>query len=574
MKFLCALCVLCGLAAPALALDREAFTFTKYDLNVRIEPEQQRLAVRGTITLRNDSSTPLKNLSLQISASLAWRSIQLGGKPVQFVSQPYTSDIDHTGGLSEAIVILPQEIPPKGAVELEIGYEGVIALDTTRLTRIGVSKEQAKHTDWDQIGESFAAVRGVGYVVWYPVAIEAASLSDGNSVFDALGRWKLREKDADVKIALNDEQRDSNADLLLFCNGKGARVIREDGLARFLFTDCSFPPLGRAVPVFAMARYSEVDSHAIDIFYSSAHKVAAENYARAAEKVIPFTTDWFGAPHEKAQLVELLDPDGAPYESGSTLLSPLGDIDSQQAEVAVAHQLTHAFFSSPRLWIYEGIPHFAQAMYRERQDGRQAALDFMTLHIAAIIDTEKTLAAERNSKASEEQSLINTNIEELYRSKAMYVWWMLRDMVGEQALKRALAAYRPDQDTEPSYLQRLVETQNKSDLTWFFDDWVYHDRGLPDFRVDSVYPSQATQGTYMVTVTIENLGGAGAEVPVTVRSGDSEVTKRLEVHAKSKNSFRVVVPSLPQEVVVNDGGVPESDMSNNVFKVRPASEAH
>jgi hypothetical protein len=92
--------------------------------------------------------------------------------------------------------------------------------------------------------------------------------------------------------------------------------------------------------------------------------------------------------------------------------------------------------------------------------------------------------------------------------------------------------------------------------------------------VDSVYPSQATQGTYMVTVTIENLGGAGAEVPVTVRSRDSEVTKRLEVHAKSKNSFRVVVPSLPQEVVVNDGSVPESDMSNNVFKVRPASEAH
>ena len=28
-------------------------------------------------------------------------------------------------------------------------------------------------------------------------------------------------------------------------------------------------------------------------------------------------------------------------------------------------------------------------------------------------------------------ALINTSIEELYRSKAMYVWWMLRDMIGE-----------------------------------------------------------------------------------------------------------------------------------------------
>ena len=55
MKFLYVLCVLCGLNLPAIALDREAFTFTNYNLNVRIEPEQQRLAARGTITLRNDS---------------------------------------------------------------------------------------------------------------------------------------------------------------------------------------------------------------------------------------------------------------------------------------------------------------------------------------------------------------------------------------------------------------------------------------------------------------------------------------------------------------------------------------
>ncbi|PYV99164.1 MAG: hypothetical protein DMG86_14815 [Acidobacteria bacterium] len=99
MKLLHVLCVLCGLLAPASALDREAFTFTKYDLNVRIEPAQQRLAVRGQITLRNDSNGPQKNVSLQISSTLDWRSIKLGGKAVQFVSQPYTSDIDHTGVL-------------------------------------------------------------------------------------------------------------------------------------------------------------------------------------------------------------------------------------------------------------------------------------------------------------------------------------------------------------------------------------------------------------------------------------------------------------------------------------------
>ncbi len=143
MKFLRMVCVLCALAVPTLALDREAFTFTNYDLTVRVEPEQQRLGVRGKITLRNDSPSPQKDIALQISSTLDWKSIAAAGKAVRFVTHEYISDIDHTGELSEAIVILPREVPPKGTIELGIGYEGVIPLDVTRLTRIGVPEDKA-----------------------------------------------------------------------------------------------------------------------------------------------------------------------------------------------------------------------------------------------------------------------------------------------------------------------------------------------------------------------------------------------------------------------------------------------
>jgi hypothetical protein len=96
---------------------------------------------------------------------------------------------------------------------------------------------------------------------------------------------------------------------------------------------------------------------------------------------------------------------------------------------------------------------------------------------------------------------------------------------------------------------------------------------LPDFRVDSVYARPIVNGGYIVTIAIENLGNAGAEVPVTLRMEDGEVTKRLEVHAKSKAAVRIEAPTTPLEVVVNDGSVPESDMSNNVFKVPPPEAA-
>ena len=184
------LCVLCASVVNGFALDREAFTITNYDLKVQVEPEQHRLGARGKITLRNDTPTPQKIAVLQVSSSLDWRSVKAGDKAVQFVTQPYTSDIDHTGGLSEAIVTLPQAILPQGTIELEIAYEGTITLDATRLTRIDTPVEAASSTDWDQISPGFTAVRGVGNVAWYPIATEVANLSEGNSLFEVLGRWK------------------------------------------------------------------------------------------------------------------------------------------------------------------------------------------------------------------------------------------------------------------------------------------------------------------------------------------------------------------------------------------------
>jgi hypothetical protein len=578
MKFLHCFCVIWGLVVPSLALDREAFTFTNYDLNVRVEPEQQRLGVRGKITLRNDSTIPQTNIALQISSTLNWMSIQTDGKAVQFVTHEYTSDIDHTGALSEAIVTLPREVPPTGAIELDIGYEGVIPLDVTRLTRIGVPEDKAKHTDWDQISKSFTALRGVGYVVWYPVAMESANLSEGNSVFETVGRWKLRESNSSVRM-----------DLCFFVSRFAPPMVVTNSQVPGDFagggvggprggyvTACGthvYQSLGQTVPLFLFANYSELDSPAADIRYLPEHKSGAESYSLAAELVVPLVTEWFGAPRLRARTAELVDPAAAPFESGSMLLTPLGGTDSTVYQLSAVHQLTHAAFFSPRPWIYEGLAHFAQALEREQQNGRQAALGFMGRHRPAIADAEKGFVAAHTQNPAANESLINTSTEEFYRSKAMYVWWMLRDMIGDTVLKKALAAYHSDQDKQSAYLPHLIEAQTRRDLEWFFDDWVYRDRGLPDFRVESAYPRARIDGGYTVTIVIENLGDAGAEVPVTLRMEGGEVTKRLEVHAKSKAAVRIEAASTPQEVVVNDGSVPESDISNNAFKIPPPEAA-
>ena len=234
-----------------------------------------------------------------------------------------------------------------------------------------------------------------------------------------------------------------------------------------------------------IADYEVVDRAAVEVHFLRGHDAAAANYGDAAEKAAPFITDWFGKARNKAQTADLADPNAPPFESGSLLLTPLTSTDPKLAGLAAAHQLTHAAFFSPRPWINEGLAHFAQAIYLEHLSGRQAALDYMGLHRSALSAVEKekeNLTTAPRSEDEVQRSLVNTADEELYRSKAMCVWWMLRDMVGEPALKKALASYRPDEDKEPSYMQRLIQAQTKKDLEWFFDDWVYHDRGLPELQ--------------------------------------------------------------------------------------------
>jgi Peptidase family M1 domain len=564
----CFLCVLCASAVNAFSLDREAFTFTSYDLNVRIEPAQQRLGARGKITLRNDSTTPQKIAVLQISSSLDWRSIKAAGKQLQFVSQPYTSDIDHTGTLSEAIVTLPEAVSPKATVDLEIAYEGVIVLDATRLAGIGAPDSTAQSTDWDQISTKFTAVRGVGYVAWYPVATEAGSLAEGNNAFDSVGRWKTREAASTMHLQVSVASDDEAEKPELLVNATTCPSAHE--VEHQFLADCTYRSLGLVVPTFLIADYEVVDRASVRVHFLHGHDTSAAIYADAAEKASPLITEWFGAPRSKAETADLADPNAPPFESGSLLLMPLTPTDSKLAGLAAAHQLTHASFFSPRPWINEGLAHFAQALYLEHLSGRQAALNYMGLHRSALSAVETEKKKQTTAPRSEDEvarSLVNTTDEELYRSKAMCVWWMLRDMVGDQALKKALASYHADEDKEPSYLQRLIQAQTKRDLEWFFDDWVYRDRGLPEFKIESAFPRKTLPGAYVLTVTVSNLGAAGAEVPLTVKFAGGEVTERLVVRGKSNGVIRVEVPKPPEEVVVNDGSVPESGTTSHVFKI-------
>ncbi len=538
MKSLWVLWVLCGLGISAHALDRNAFTFTHYKLDIHLEPEQKRLAARGTITLRNDSDVPQKNLSLQISSSLTWRSIRIDQKQVEFSTQSYTSDIDHTGALSEAVVNLPDAIPSKGAVNIVVGYEGVIPLDATRLTRVGMPEDAARRTDWDRIGAEFTAVRGIGYVTWYPIATEAANLSDADSLFEIIGRWKARHAESLMEFSL-----DSSLKL---------PVMLTEGPAD-------------EVPTFVTADFKTLEARDSSvIYYLPGSDQAAQAYAQFLSKL---DRPAYAPNGGGLKIVQLPEPGGAPFISGAILYTSLGPL-TLDARLNAIYALSRQGLNSRRMWVREGLAHYAQLLSIEQSGGRKEVVSYLDERLPLLVHAEKDSASANRAIT---QSLINTSDDPATEIKAMWVWLMLRDMCGETFIAQIMADYKSAEDKEPSYMQHLAEAACKKDLEWFFDDWVYRDKGLPDFRVVSVYPRRNLKEGYLTTVTVENLGNASAEVPVTIRDSGGDFTERLLVKGKSQASVRFPTHGVPDQATVNDGSVPESDGSNNVFKIEPAA---
>lgn len=560
------------IAAPTP--DRNAFTFTKYNLQLTIGSptaftdsrgayvtEASLLTARGTVTLRNDSDKPQTTAAMQLGSQLKWASIKIAGTPIAFDVAKLDSDIDHTGSVIEATFTLPQPLAPKATIDIEVGYSGNITQDATRLTRIGAPEAQARASDWDRITPDFTGLRGVGHVVWYPVELEPAFLGRGNKLFVELGQFRARH--AESSMTLDWDSANLIHDHRVLSNG----LIVIENLGGGHNEMVGYPRLGVDGPLLIIGKFENLYSPQSNIFYQPKQTAASARYADAIKKVAPEVALWLRSPQQPITVIQLPEPDDAPFESGPLLATPFLEND-KAIQMQLAHTLAHAAVPSSRAWISEGLAHYAQLREREVQSGRAATINFLLDRLQALTLDEPE--HEKSAPDSAARSLINTGDEVLYRTKAMYVWWMLHDMLGDDVILRALKNYRDADDKEPLYMERLIEAQAHRNLDWFFADWVYRDRGLPDFRIEQVYPRQTltaegAQG-YLVTVTIENLGDAGAEVPVRVTTKEGDTLVRLEVMGNSKASARVNTLSLPLQVVVNDGGVPESDLTNNIWK--------
>ena len=591
------------LAPPQVAEDgeRQSVTFTGFDMDVHLRPADHHLAVRALLTLRNDGPQPLARIPLQISSSLNWERIRLNARDTTFTVATLNSDADHTGQLHEAAIPLATPLAPGATLQLDVTYSGSVPLNAQRLLTIGTPDDIALHTDWDQIDLDFTGLRGFGNAVWYPVSSVPVILGDGARLFDEIGQHKLRLAGARFRLRLTVEFPHGRAPSVALINGHlaplsvtdppGLETSQDSGVSGVATADNGGETLGFEAPsLFVAIRIPRTAPNTM-LWVLPDDQAAVQSWSDAAATVTPFLQGWLGQrPRSQLTLLDLPDPQDAPWETGSMLATAIRPASPDQLNGVLAHALTHAWVDSPRAWLSEGVAHFMGTLWTEKTRGRDQAIG--TLEAAR---PSLALAEPESPGQSLGQPLAQAISPVYSRTKATYVFWMLREIAGDTALSAALRAYDPKtdisqgylRDTGPSQFEKLLEQTAgapsdrssslgwqagpRQNLSWFFADWIDADKGLPDLTIASVFPVPAEAGNWLVTVNIANSGYASAEVPVTVRSATNTVTQRGIVPARGTADQHLLILGKPTEVQVNDGTIPETQATIHITRLTDAS---
>jgi Peptidase family M1 domain len=564
--------------------EREALTFTGYDLDVHLVPASSAIEVHAGLKVRNDGGVALKRLAIQLSSSLAWESFGLrtasGVVRLAFVQHRINTDADHTGVSREAVVTLPEPLAAGGRLELVALYGGTIKHSAERLERIGAPAEQAAAADWDAISGQETALRGYGDVLWYPVAGAPVFLGDGAKLFDAVGRAKMRQQDAMTRLRLTVNYTGDAPDAVFFCgrrqplttvsDNEALPVAESSGVATVEF---AARPLGFRVPSLFLTEKAptRTDGGLIDAVTDQFGVL--RQIADGAAKAQPLLMNWLGPT--PVEVLHVIDHEGQPFEDGAFLVAPLRGGDAAALAPVLVHTLSHAWFPSSHVWLDEGVAQLMSLLWVESNHGREAAIEQLQSADSALALAEPEAGAgAETGKTTAGQSLIGASSEVYYRTKAAAVLWMLRSIAGEDALKQTFVLYRRNRalDANAEGFENLLEETSHKDLRWFFDDWVYHDRGLPDLSIAHIAPRQvdATGGKragWLIAVGVRNDGDAVAEVPVTVRSGELTATETLRIPGHSDAATRILFQGTPETVEVNDGSVPEVRSSVHSEKV-------
>jgi aminopeptidase N len=302
-------------------------------------------------------------------------------------------------------------------------------------------------------------------------------------------------------------------------------------------------------------------------------EAAAERTLQRTPQMLELFSQRFGVAYPYPRYAQVFVADfifGGMENTSATTLTDTILLDERAAldydvDALVSHELAHQWFGDlvtcrdwGEGWLNEGFATYAEYLWREHHEGRDAAdLELEEWGDAYFGEDGQRYRRTIATKLYDEP--IDIFDHHLYE-KGGRVLHMLRNAIGDDAFWKSLAHYLGKHRlsvVESRDLARAVEEATGKNLDWFFSQWVIDGAGHPelDVRMDWDHDHK------LVTVTVEQTQRVDARTPlfrlptqVRFRVGKDERDVPIEIN-ETKHVFHIRLDDEPEQAIFDPGRV-------------------
>jgi aminopeptidase N len=243
----------------------------------------------------------------------------------------------------------------------------------------------------------------------------------------------------------------------------------------------------------------------------------------------------------------------------------------------IGHELSHQWWGDMitcrdwhNIWLNEGFASYAEALWAEHAEGREAYHDYMagmSYYSGGRIYIDDT-----------------TNVWNIFSSrvydKGAWVLHMLRGFLGDAVFFDVLRTYyaHPDhqyKDAVTEDFQAIAESVSGQDLEWFFDEWIYG-YYFPRYNY-SWFAEPNWGGGWTTYVHIRQSQTTDPQVfampiPIAMEGFGNADTVTIW-NAEREDDYAIVVPFEPESVILDAGNWVLDIANEESYGVRIVSES-
>jgi aminopeptidase N len=327
-----------------------------------------------------------------------------------------------------------------------------------------------------------------------------------------------------------------------------------------------------AVGAFASIETTWRDTPVVYYVARGREAEAERTLARTPAMLELFSTK-FGVPYPYPRYAQVFVADfifGGMENTSATTLTDTVLLDERASldydvDSLVAHELAHQWFGDlvtcrdwGEGWLNEGFATYAEYLWREHHEGRDAAdLELADWRDAYMGEDGHRYRRTIATKLYDEP--IDIFDHHLY-DKGGRVLHMLRDVLGDAAFFAALAHYLTKHRhgvVESRDLARAVEDATGRVVDWFFSQWVIDGAGHPELKIDLAWDA----ATKLAAVTVEQTQRVDAVTPVfrvptriRFRVDDADVDVPVEL-TEPRHVFHCRLAGEPTQAIFDPGQI-------------------